>query len=115
MTIMRSAKPEALGELEQLVLLAVLRLEEEAYGVMIVDELAKRTGRKISRPSVYLTLGRLEEKGLLRSRMGDPTPERGGRAKRYYIISAAAMALLRESRRAYLNLCSGLEPLLDRR
>jgi DNA-binding PadR family transcriptional regulator len=115
MTIMRAAKPEALGELEQLILLAVLRLEEEAYGVMIVDELAARTGRKISRPSVYLTLGRLEEKGLLRSRMGDPTPERGGRAKRFYVVSATAMALLRESRRAYLNLCSGLEPLLDRR
>ena len=112
---MRAAKPEALGELEQLILLAVLRLEEEAYGVRIVDELASRTGRKISRPSVYLTLGRLEEKGLLRSRMGDPTPERGGRAKRFYVVSATAMALLRESRRAYLNLCSGLEPLLDRR
>ena len=112
---MRAAKPEALGELEQLILLAVLRLEEEAYGVMIVDELTTRTGRKISRPSVYLTLGRLEEKGLLRSRMGDPTPERGGRAKRFYVVSATAMALLRESRRAYLNLCSGLEPLLDRR
>jgi PadR family transcriptional regulator, regulatory protein PadR len=115
MTILRPAKPEALGELEQLILLAVLRLEDEAYGVMIVQELAARTGRKISRPSVYLTLGRLEEKGLLRSKMGDPTPERGGRAKRYYVVSATAMALLRESRRAYLNLCSGLEPLLDRR
>jgi PadR family transcriptional regulator PadR len=115
MTILRPAKPEALGELEQLILLAVLRLEDEAYGVVIVQELAARTGRKISRPSVYLTLGRLEEKGLLRSKMGDPTPERGGRAKRYYVVSATAMALLRESRRAYLNLCSGLEPLLDRR
>jgi PadR family transcriptional regulator, regulatory protein PadR len=115
MTIVQRAKPDALGELEQLVLLTVLRLEEEAYGVMIVEELAKCTGRKISRPSVYLTLGRLEDKGLLRSRMGDPTPERGGRAKRYYVVSTAAMSLLRESRRAYLNLCSGLEPLLDRR
>jgi PadR family transcriptional regulator, regulatory protein PadR len=110
-----NSKPEALGELEQMVLLAVLRLDEDAYGVMIVDELAKRTGRRISRPSVYLTLGRLEEKGLLRSKMGDPTPERGGRAKRFYVVSATAMVLLRESRRAYLNLCSGLEPLLDRR
>src|ERR1700745_1519218 len=115
MTISRQPKPDALGELEQLILLAVLRLEEDTYGVMIVKELAKRTGRNISRPSVYLTLGRMEEKGLLRSRMGDPTPERGGRAKRVYVVTATAMALLRESRRAYLNLCNGLEPLLDRR
>src|ERR1051326_9628542 len=110
MTILRPSKAEALGELEQLVLLAVLRLEKDAYGVMIVEELASRTGRKISRPSVYLTLGRLEEKGLLQSRMGDPTPERGGRAKRFYVVSATAMALLRESRRAYLNLCNGIAP-----
>jgi DNA-binding PadR family transcriptional regulator len=115
MTILHCSKTDALGELGQLVLLAVLRLEKEAYGVMIIEELTARTGRKISRPSIYLTLGRLEEKGLLQSRMGDPTPERGGRAKRYYVVTAAAMAMLRESRRAYLNLCSGLEPLLDRR
>jgi PadR family transcriptional regulator, regulatory protein PadR len=68
------SKPETLGELEQMVLLAVLRLDEDAYGVMIVDELGKRTGTRISRPSVYLTLGRLEEKGLLRSKMGDLQP-----------------------------------------
>ena len=114
MTISAS-KPDALGELEQMVLLAVLRLDEEAYGVEIIQELAAKTGRSISRPSVYLTLGRLERKGLLRSRLGDPTPQRGGRAKRYYFVTATALAMLRDSRRAYLNLWSGLEPRLDRR
>jgi PadR family transcriptional regulator PadR len=73
-----SSKPDALGELEQMVLLVVLRLDEEVYGVMVIQELEARTGRNISRPSVYLTLGRLERKGLLRSRLGDPTLERGG-------------------------------------
>jgi PadR family transcriptional regulator PadR len=114
MTI-NASKPDVLGELEQMVLLAVLRLGDEAYGVEIIQELGAKTRRNISRPSVYLTLGRLERKRLLRSRLGDPTSERGGRAKRYYAVTAPALALLRDSRRAYLNLWSGLEPRLDRR
>jgi hypothetical protein len=69
-----------LGEFEQMVLLAVLRLRDDAYGVTIRAEIAKRTGREIARGALHTTLDRLEEKGCLRSRMGDPTPQRGGRA-----------------------------------
>src|SRR5207245_3572384 len=90
----------SLGEFEHVVLLAVLRLGDEAYAVSILDEIERCTGRSISRGSVYITLDRLETKGYLRSRLADPTPERGGRAKRYYALRARAIAALRDSRRA---------------
>src|SRR3954467_11292118 len=75
-----------LGEFEQVVLLAVLRLGDDAYAVSIRDEIAECTGRDVARGSIYITLDRLETKGYLRSRLADPTPERGGRAKRYYAL-----------------------------
>lgn len=85
------------GELEVLVLLAVLRLGDGAYGVAIRRELARRTGRSPSRGTVYATLRRLEAKGLLESRMGEPTPERGGRAKRFLSVSPEGLEALRGS------------------
>ena len=102
----------ALGEFEHVVLLAVLRLDDEAYAVSILDEIVRCTGRPVSRGSVYITLDRLETKGYLRSRLADPTPERGGRAKRYYALRPRAIAALRESRRALVALWRGLDNVL---
>jgi PadR family transcriptional regulator PadR len=110
--MMRKIQP--LGEFEQVVLLAVLRLEGNAYGVPIRDEIAKHTGRRVSRGSVYMTLDRLENKGLLRSRMADPTPERGGRSKRLYSVTKAAVVALQHSRKALLQLWDGIEASLER-
>ena len=101
-----------LGEFEHVVLLAVLRLGDEAYAVPIIDEIERCTGRSISRGSVYITLDRLETKGYLRSRLADPTPERGGRAKRYYALRPRAIAALRDSRRALVALWRGLDRVL---
>ena len=102
-----------LGEFEQVVLLAVLRLGDEAYAVPILDEIAQRTGRAVSRGSVYVTLDRLETKGYLRSRLGDPTSERGGRAKRFYALRPRALEALRDSRRALIALWRGFEARLE--
>ena len=101
-----------LGEFEQVVLLAVLRLSEEAYAVAVQNEIRRCTGRDVSRGSIYITLDRLETKGYLRSRLADPTPERGGRAKRYYTLRPAAVEALKESRRALVALWRGLEAKL---
>ena len=103
---------EALGETEHLVLLAVLRLQPAAYGVPILEEIERRTGRELARAAVYIALSRLEEKGLLFSRLSDPTPERGGRAKRYFHVSDIAIPLLRQRRRGLLNMWRGLEGIL---
>jgi DNA-binding PadR family transcriptional regulator len=99
-----------LGEFEQMVLLAVLCAEKdgEAYGITVYDELTSRTRRRVARGAVYMTLDRLEKKGLLSSYQTEPTAERGGRAKRCYQVTKPAMAALRESRRALLNLWEGL-------
>ena len=80
----------ALGEFEQLVLLAVLRLGEDAYGAAIRRELVECAGRDASPGAIFTTLERLEARGLVRSRFGEPTPERGGRRKRYYQLRAEA-------------------------
>ena len=101
----------ALGEFEQMVLLAVLQAGQEradAYGVNVHAELEARTKRRVARGAVYMTLDRLEKKGLLSSYLTDPTPERGGRAKRCYRVTKPAMTALRESRRALLRLWEGL-------
>jgi DNA-binding PadR family transcriptional regulator len=111
---MSDALEEGLGELEQLVLLATLRLRDKAYGVTIIQQLGAVTPRSVSRPSVYLALTRLTKKGLLSARLGDPTPQRGGRAKRFYQLTPRGLAVLRATRRAYLSLSKGLEPVLDR-
>lgn len=99
---------ESLGEFEQLVLLAVLRLDGEAYGVPILEEIRERTGRTVLRPAVYVALRRLEAKGWVRSRVGEPTPERGGRARKYYRVEPEGLALLRDARRALHAMWEGL-------
>ena len=85
-----------LGEFELLILAAVLSLGQEAYGSAVYREL-ERTGRRVSMGAVYTTLHRLEEKGMLRSHEGDPTPVRGGRAKRFFHLEAAGRGALADS------------------
>jgi PadR family transcriptional regulator, regulatory protein PadR len=89
---------DRLGRFEEIVLLAVVRLRENAYGVPIRREIAERTGHDVSFGAVYTTLERLEQKGYVSSRIGDPRPERGGRAKRYFRIEAPGERALERSR-----------------
>jgi DNA-binding PadR family transcriptional regulator len=103
-----------LGDLEHLVLLAILRLGQEAYGIPILDEVSARSGRDVSRATVYVALKRLEQKGLVTSRLGDSTPERGGRAKRFFKLRPAGLKALRDSRAMFLNLWRDYESILDR-
>ena len=97
-----------LGEFEQLILLAILRLGDNAYGVTIRGELAERGGRSVAPGALYTALERLEAKGAISSRMGDPTPQRGGRAKRYVAVTASGMQALTRALQAYERLLDGL-------
>jgi DNA-binding PadR family transcriptional regulator len=99
----------SLGDFEQLVLLAILRTGEDAYAASILREIESRTGRRVAHAAVYIALRRLEAKGLVSSRLADPTPERGGRAKRYFRVVPAALPQLRDSRDALLSMWEGLE------
>ena len=101
-----------LGEFELMVLLALIRLGENAYGVPIAREIEKRSQREAALGSVYAALERLEEKGLVASKLGDPTAERGGRAKRFFRLTGQGLKEVRESQRALVNLWKGL-PELD--
>ena len=101
-----------LGEFELMVLLALVRLGDDAYGVPICREIEQHSGREAAVGSVYAALDRLEEKGLVSSRLGDPTAERGGRAKRYFRITAQGLRELRHTQRALVSLWRGL-PQLD--
>ena len=99
-----------LGEFEQLVLLAIAQLEGEAYGIPIVEEIERRTGRTVARAAVYITLRRLEEKGFVSSWMSDPTPERGGKPRRYVKLAADGARALREARQVAERMWNGLDP-----
>lgn len=100
-----------LGELEQIVLLAILQLGDGAYGAPIVAQIEAQTGRTVARGALYTMLDRLERKGCVRSRVGEPLPERGGRARRYFSVTPAAVRALRASRAALMRLWRGLEVL----
>jgi PadR family transcriptional regulator, regulatory protein PadR len=100
-----------LGEFEQLVLLAVLRLGDEAYAVPMRQMIEEAAARSVSRGALYTTLERLEAKGLVSSRMGEPTADRGGRARRYYTITPAGLRALRAARDAVSRLSTGLESI----
>jgi len=112
MTI-RQGPRQGLGELEQLVLASVLRVGEEAHGSRLRQELRVRAGRDVSPGTLYPTLDRLESKGLLTSRLGEPTPERGGRARRYFSLTPSGLEELRRSWRGMTRLIEGLEAVLD--
>lgn len=106
---------DTLGEVEQLVLLAILRLGEQAYGVPIAEEILERTGREVSRAAVYIALRRLRQKGLVSSWLADPDPVPGGKAKRYFRVEPAGVDRLAEARSTLMNMWEGLQPMLDKR
>jgi DNA-binding PadR family transcriptional regulator len=101
--------PTALGEFEQLVLLAMLRLGPDAYGASIRREIETGTGRELTISAVYTTLQRLEQKGLVRSRMGDPLPERGGRRRKHAELRPAGARALKEAYNAFAGMTAGVE------
>ena len=101
---------QGLGEFEQMVLLAILHVEGEAYGVPIVEEIERRTGRTVSRAAVYVTLRRLEKRGLVTSWMSEPTGQRGGKARRCVRVEPAGLELLEEARRAMDSMWGDLDP-----
>ena len=100
-----------MGNFELMVLLAVLRVGEDAYGVPIARELEDKISREVLLGSVYAALERLEAKGLVASSLGDPTPERGGRAKRYFTVTAKGLREIRETQRTLVRLWRGLPEL----
>jgi DNA-binding PadR family transcriptional regulator len=102
----------SLGELEHLVLLAVLQLGDDAYGAPVLELLRTRGRRDLSRGALYTVLERLEVKGMLTSEHGEAVAERGGRPRRYFQVTPRGIAALREARRALLELWSGLESRL---
>ena len=102
------ARNDYLGAFEQIVLLALVRLRNNAYGVTIRREIAERAGRDVSIGAIYTTLERMERKGLVTSFRGEPTPERGGRGKRYYAIAAPGVEALNRSRDVIDRMWDGL-------
>ena len=97
-----------LGEFEHIVLLALLRLDDRAYGVTVRQEIERRIGRELSIGAVYATLDRLETKGYVQSRRGDPTPERGGRSKRLFHVTADGVAAVSRTHQALRTMTEGL-------
>lgn len=104
---------QSMGELEQLVLLALLRLGNDGYGIAVQREIEARAKRVITLGAIYSTLARLEERGFLASRVGDPSPVRGGRRKKLYDVRPAGRAALRDALGALRALSHGLAPSLD--
>ncbi len=99
----------SLGEFEQMVLLAVLHLEDDAYGAAIQREIDERAGRRRTISAIYVTLVRLQDKGLVESRLADPTPVRGGKAKRFFTVTPVGVVALEDSRQAMDRMWEGLE------
>jgi len=104
---------QSLGEFEHLVMLAILRVGSEAYGVTIAEEVETRSGRAVNQAAVYMTLRRLEEKGLAKSEWGEPTATRGGRAKRFFSLTADGMERLRVARTELDAMYEGLRGALN--
>ena len=102
----------ALGDFEQLVLLAAMHLGKDAYGVRIVDAIEERTDRTVSRSALYVTFDRLEAKGFLKSQLRAGGETRGGKLRRCIAVTKPGLAALRESREALLGMWRGLEPVL---
>jgi len=98
-----------LGEFEHMIVLALLRLEDRAYGVTVRQEIELRTQREVSIGAVYATLDRLEAKGYVKSYHGDPTPERGGRSKRFFRVTAKGVAAVNRAQRALQSMTEGLD------
>jgi DNA-binding PadR family transcriptional regulator len=107
------SKTAALGDFEQLVLMGVLRLGDDAYGAAIRQEIHAKSGRDVSINAVYTTLDRLESKGLLRSWTGEPTAQRGGRRRKFYALERAGITALRHAYRAFTAMADGFEERLE--
>ena len=105
-------KQTFLGESEQMLLLAVLQLDDAAYGARIGEELENRAGRRVSRGALYSTLDRLEKKGYVRWEIAPATSERGGQPKRCFEVTLGGLGALRQSHEALRNLTDGLEKVL---
>jgi len=99
---------QVLGEFEQLVMLALLRLGPDAYGAAIRREIEARTGRDLAISAVYVTLDRLEVKGLVRSRIGEPTPQRGGRRRKHFALLPSGRRAIAQACRAFGQMVEGL-------
>ena len=97
-----------LGEFEHIIVLALLRLDDRAYGVTVRQEIELRTKREVSIGAVYATLDRLERKGYVKSHYGEPTPERGGRSKRFFRVTARGVAAVNRTQRALHKMTEGL-------
>jgi PadR family transcriptional regulator PadR len=108
------ATNDTLGEFEQLVLLAIVHLKDEAYGLAIRREIESRTGRSVAVGALYTALDRLERKGFVRSAASAPTPQRGGRSKRQFTLLAAGAAALERSHETMRRMWGGLKPGLLR-
>jgi PadR family transcriptional regulator, regulatory protein PadR len=104
-------KREYLGQLELMVLLAVMRPARDAYGVLISRDIADKSGREVALASVYAALERLERKGFVTSSLGEPTAERGGKARTYFKATPAGIQEAREAHGTLLRLCDGLPAL----
>jgi PadR family transcriptional regulator PadR len=102
------ADRDYLGEFEHIIVLALLRLADQAYGVTVRQEIELRTNREVSIGAVYATLDRLEAKGYVKSHRGDPTPDRGGRAKRFFRVTAKGVAAVSRTHRALESMTEGL-------
>jgi PadR family transcriptional regulator PadR len=100
--------PAVLGEFEQLVLLALIRLGPDAYGATIRREIEARTGRDLAISAVYITLDRLETKGMVRSKVGEPTPQRGGRRRKHFMLQPAGRRAITQACRAFNLMTEGL-------
>jgi PadR family transcriptional regulator, regulatory protein PadR len=109
------SKRSYLGTFELTVMLVLIRLGENAYGLPIAQEIELKSRREVSLGSIYATLDRLEAKGLVSSRLGEPTPERGGRAKKYFSVTAKGVREVRETQRMLKQLWHGLRGLEGRR
>ena len=99
----------ALGDVEHFVLIALLHLGDDTYSVPIMGEISRRTGREVAQAAIYIALRRLEEKGLVLSRVGEATAERGGRAKRHFKLTPSGRRQLKEVREAFVQMWAGAE------
>lgn len=109
---MTRTPPPVLGEFEQIVMLALLRLGSDAYGATVCAEIEERSGRGVSVSAVHTTLERLEQKGLVKSRIGEPTPQRGGKRKRHYETAPLGIKALQASYGSLKKMAEGIEHLL---
>jgi PadR family transcriptional regulator len=103
--------PNPISNFELMVMLALLRLGDEAYGVPISQQIEEQSGHDVAVGSVYAALERLEDRGLVASRVGEPTPERGGRAKRYFKVTVKGLKVIRHTQRTLMRLWQGLPEL----